>query len=151
MITRSLITITAYESLIPRRRPQELQLPVPREEIRQFELRLARLVGERLNPMIRLRACGSYRRGAATTTDIDIFTWVEGDEEGSYHTHVLEELLPLLRSEQIVVEDLSSNFLKPIGVDVHKSYMGIVRAAPLLPHRRIDIKVLHEPQHACNF
>ena len=36
-----------------------------------------------------------FSRGAPSSTDVDILLWVEGDEEGTYHTRVLEELPPL--------------------------------------------------------
>lgn len=61
----------------------ELKQFIPRTEIAAVEERIRELASEVLSPPpLRVLACGSYRRGSTTSTDVDIIVVVRNERDG---------------------------------------------------------------------
>lgn len=98
----------------------ELQLPIPREEIEAVEERVVKLIGRNVES---IDMVGSYRRGASESGDIDIL--ITDSSDWTLYTTV-----DALKDDGIIVAELSSG--------AHR-FSGIAITPGSKIHRRIDI------------
>ena len=141
---------------------EDIQHRIPRAEVSVF-LDVMRRIAERLAPGVSIEAVGSYRRGAATSGDVDILMTHDDDEVGH---ELLKLLVKALLDVGLISAELAGGSRKmeeirkqekdACGAWSH-SFMGIGKlpeslAPPELPrpllHRRIDIKVYSRPHEA---
>jgi DNA polymerase/3'-5' exonuclease PolX len=120
----------------------DLQLFIPRSEIKEI-IKYIKPFKERADPNLIIKACGSYRRGASESGDIDILVtsknWTiggtrdvkEGKPEG------ISEFISLLKQEDFLTDELAYG---------EKKYMGICKLKNH-PHRRIDFRFVPYDQY----
>eukprot|EP00347_Sterkiella_histriomuscorum_P009071 403342628 len=116
---------------------EDIKQRIPRHEVTQM-LELIRQTAFGLIPngekLLKVDACGSYRRGKQSCGDIDILiTKVDGSS-----IHGFVKLLVLeLEKQGFLKERLGGLRFSHIGSE---GYMGMCQLRPDLPFRRIDIK-----------
>lgn len=119
----------------------ELQQPVPRDEIAKIERAIAD-VAVALDRRIRVQACGSYRRGEASSKDADILVWLSDDERNEGLINLLDRLERRLREAGLITHDLNPGRSLP-----SRTFTGIFRLGAGHPHRRLDLKVCTEREY----
>ena len=138
---------------------EDIQPRIPRAEVAVF-LGVIQGVAQRLAPGVCVQAVGSFRRGSATSGDVDILVTHADDETGHELLQLLvKALLDLgVMSAELAggsrkMEEIRKQEKDACGAWSH-SFMGICKlpeslAPPELPrpllHRRIDIKVYAKP------
>ena len=117
---------------------EDFELRIPRSEIRQIEVMVRRSV-EGVDQKYVMMVCGSYRRGALTSGDIDVLL--------THPDHLTEEpgehlgrVVGALSEEQVVTDTLSQGNTK---------FMGVCRLSSDLPARRLDIRLIPHHQFYC--
>ena len=134
---------------------EDIQPRIPRAEVSVF-LGVIQRIAQRLAPGVCVQAVGSFRRGSATSGDVDILVTHADDETGH---EILKLLVKALLEAGVMSAELAGGSRKmeeirrqekdACGAWSH-SFMGIGKlpellAPPELPrpllHRRIDIKV----------
>ena len=139
---------------------EDIQHRIPRAEVSVF-LYVMQRIAERLAPGVRIQAVGSFRRGAATSGDVDILVTHPDDETGR---ELLKLLVKALLDIGLMTAELAGGSRKMEEIRQQEkdgcgawsnSFMGIGKlpeslAPSALPrpllHRRIDIKVYAMPQ-----
>jgi DNA polymerase/3'-5' exonuclease PolX len=135
---------------------EDLQQRIPRAEVEAI-VNIVREHAERVAPGVTVQAVGSYRRGSASSGDVDILVTHDDDDIGR---NLKDILLESLASVGLISAELAGGFetkkdeliKQEIGNGAawSVSFMGIVKlpehlAPPGLPrpllHRRMDIKV----------
>ena len=134
---------------------EDLQQRIPRAEVEAI-VNFVREHAVRLEPEVTVQAVGSFRRGSASSGDVDILVTIDNDDEGR---KLKDRLLASLTSVGLISAELAGGSetkaqltKQEIGNSAawSMSFMGIVRlpehlAPPGLPrpllHRRMDIKV----------
>lgn len=91
-------------------------------------------VAHSIDPRLVLVTCGSYRRGKATSGDVDILITHEFHAKGL--NFVLMELIEKLKANGVVTDELTTS---KSGSD---KWMGVCQLRPDLPHRRIDFQLI---------
>lgn len=134
-----------------------LSQPVPRVEIAEFERRI-RLVARQVDERLNVTASGSYRRGEATSTDVDILMVMRNDPTEAAHRGILARLVPLLEAEGLLVHRLTSSQGFRLSSTMvasasdratsHGAFMGLARTRKGEPMRRLDVKIYPESQEA---
>jgi DNA polymerase beta len=107
---------------------------IPREEITLVDKYLQKVV-KKMDPKIHLVICGSYRRNADISSDIDVLITHEDIKKKSQITkenNVLAMLVDRLIKEKFIVDNLTRNHVT--------KYMGFARLSEEYPIRRIDIR-----------
>ncbi|XP_061116152.1 DNA polymerase beta [Conger conger] len=126
---------------------EDFEKRIPRAEMEKMEaLILAEL--ETLDPEYIGTICGSYRRGAASSGDIDILlTHPDFTSESEKQPKLLHAVVEHLESAGFITETLSKGDTK---------FMGVCQLAPGEEeeeeehfHRRIDIRLIPKDQYYC--
>lgn len=127
----------------------DLQIRIPRAEVKQIAEAVRRAVDavltsegippEKLQSVAEATPCGSYRRGTASSGDVDVLLCRR--DRGS-DPSLLRRVLSLLAEGGTEVEHLCN----PTG-DV-ESYRGIVRLQGYPTFRRLDLKVYPRQEYA---
>jgi DNA polymerase/3'-5' exonuclease PolX len=135
-------TLTAQQR-VGLRHLDDLQQRIPRAEVQQI-FETVRAAAQHFVPAscgLRAEACGSFRRGAASSGDVDVLLTVER-EDGDLLNGLLNSVVQRL-TEQGFVTSALTNF---DGNECVNSWMGVVRlpqapGAPPPLFRRLDLKV----------
>jgi len=101
---------------------------IPRSEITMISKYLVKMAGE-IDPDLTVTICGSYRRGKATSGDIDVLLYHDNDE--IYMT----EFIDLLKDDGFILDSLTNK-------NPQSKYMGFCKYKNN-PVRRIDIRYVH--------
>lgn len=111
----------------------EIAQRIPRAEMDVLKAEAFRYIGE-VFPGAKMEACGSYRRGAASSGDIDVLMTVDGfsSHKKDSHNHVLETVVEHMKKKGFITDVLSCGSSK---------FMGICVAPDGVIHRRIDIRL----------
>jgi len=104
---------------------EDLNERIPRKEITQFRKIIERLLKQKFGNDIQMTIAGSYRRGVATSGDIDMLI-----SSRKYETRALGYVLELLNSTGMINETLAKGF---------KKFMGIIRIGETGKARHLDI------------
>ena len=104
---------------------EDLNERIPRREITQFRKIIEKLLKQKFGNDIQMTIAGSYRRGVATSGDIDMLI-----SSRKYESHALGHVLELLDSTGMVDETLAKGF---------KKFMGIIRVGATGKARHLDI------------
>lgn len=116
-----------------------LQKKIPRSEIGQIEKYLS-IKAHEINADLQIVICGSYRRGRATSGDIDVILYhpnvkyirqIFGPEKYGFPAY-LELFVELLHKENFLLDDLTTGRIKYMGFCQYKNN----------PVRRIDIRFM---------
>ena len=115
---------------------EDFEQRIPRSEIRMI-VEAVRSRVESVDGKYVMTVCGSYRRGATTSGDIDILL--------SHPTHLTEvdhlaRVVMALTEDQIITDTLSQGTTK---------FMGVCRLSSHLPARRLDIRLIPHHQFYC--
>ena len=111
---------------------------IPRREIRQI-VEAVRVRVESVDEKYVMMVCGSYRRGAASSGDIDILL-THPDHLTEDPGHHLARVVEALTEDQIITDTLSQGTTK---------FMGVCRLSADLPARRLDIRLIPHHQFYC--
>lgn len=153
---RTLADLHGCPELTPQQRVglrhyDDLLQRIPRAEMTALEARVRETVHE-LCPGATAEAVGSYRRGKASSGDIDVLI---SHPDGHSHHGLLPRVLASLRTQGFITDDLSTGDVEArfaskthegglVGKDFgNESYMGVCRLDEHSPHRRVDLKVYH--------
>lgn len=108
---------------------------IPRAEIREIDAMLHE-VAEAIDPCLRVKICGSYRREAPVSGDIDVLLthpdMFTADEVSQNPRKFLPEFVESLIESGFVVDSLTDKG--------QTKYMGVCKLTPDSPGRRIDIR-----------
>lgn len=124
---------------------EEFEQRIPRAEIQQIQARIRRAV-KSLDGRYVLTVCGSYRRGAATSGDIDILLTHpdhEAEEEGRESSgggQLLRRVVTELRTAGIITDTLSLGDTK---------FMGVCQLDGEAAPRRLDLRLVPPSQYHC--
>ena len=117
---------------------EDFEQRIPRSEIRKIvELVRPRVLSVDVNYV--MMVCGSYRRGAATSGDIDILLTHPDHLTEDPGDH-LARVVRALTEDQIITDTLSQGTTK---------FMGVCRLSAELPARRLDIRLIPHHQFYC--
>jgi len=114
---------------------EDFEKRIPRDEMQKLESVIKEVVTQ-IDKDIKMETCGSYRRGAETSGDIDILMTHPKytiDKKGNDHLHSMDQLVSKLKKKKFLIDDLSFGPLK---------YMGVCRLGDNSTARRIDIKLV---------
>jgi len=126
---------------------EEFEKRIPRYEIKEIEKKI-RLVLKGVDEHYIMTVCGSYRRGAVSSGDVDILlthpSFMEG-EVGAGEKHkkdgrLLHRVVSALEDEEVITDTISHGDTKFMGV-CKKDASGIAR--------RLDIRLLPYDQYYC--
>ncbi|CAG2179466.1 unnamed protein product, partial [Oppiella nova] len=113
----------------------EFEQKIPRNEIQKIETILVDIAHE-FNANLLLTICGSYRRGAQESGDIDVLITHQKmtSEQMLYKTNTyLKDLVRRMEKRALITHRLSLGDTK---------FMGVCRLSPDCVHRRLDIRFL---------
>ena len=125
----------------------EFEQRIPRDEVKALEDMVMKYI-EEVDPQTIARTCGSYRRGKATSGDIDILiTHPTLTKSNKSSTKLLENIVKKLSDVGFLTDHLSNGQMK---------YMGVCQ----LPnddesepnehlHRRIDLRLVSQEDYWC--
>lgn len=107
----------------------DFKTSIPREEVKEIGERLEEQLKE-INPMADICICGSYRRGAKQTGDVDILLRIKGQDtfQEGFFEHLIERLITY---GDVLVDKLSLGKSK---------YLGLGKVGLIM--RRIDIRLV---------
>mmetsp|Transcript_16687 Transcript_16687/g.23191 ORF Transcript_16687/g.23191 Transcript_16687/m.23191 type:complete len:656 (-) Transcript_16687:1435-3402(-) len=123
----------------------ELELRIPRAEMVQMETIVFAALNE-VDEQLIGTPCGSYRRGGATSGDLDmLLTHPEYTATTKHNADYLKRIVDNLKAKGFLTDDLSFGNVK---------YMGICQlppepGKPPYPHRRIDLRLVPFESYYC--
>jgi len=109
----------------------DLSKRIPRDEVSAISDVVAAAASQ-ISTEIHAITCGSYRREKTDSGDVDILIY---HKNGKYNTDTIPNIVSILKSNGLLVGDLSEGPTK---------YMGIFRMNPKSLCRRLDIIYLHK-------
>ncbi|XP_054716268.1 DNA polymerase beta-like [Uloborus diversus] len=119
---------------------EDFEKKIPREEMKSLEEKILKTC-HKLDKRYVAAVCGSYRRGASESGDIDILlTHPHYTSTGGKQPHLLKDVVKQLEKEQLIVEQITLSETK---------FMGVCRLKEGCPYRRIDIMMFPEDQYFC--
>lgn len=107
----------------------ETQLRIPREEMDKHLRKLTRLI-KTISKSIEVKMVGSYRRGEATSGDIDVILMINKNSTLESRVLLFKTVTEKLKKVGYLIADLGSG---------NKKYMGICKLNKNEKARRIDI------------
>lgn len=118
----------------------EFEMRIPRDEIKKIEEHLNKYITS-LDSDYLITICGSYRRGATSSGDVDaLLTHPSYTSESGKHPKLLSQVIETLKTNGLVTDILSHGDTK---------FMGVCQLDESLPHRRLDIRLLPHDQFYC--
>jgi len=119
----------------------DFELRIPRAEVTQIFERLMDLA-QKLDNGYLMEVCGSYRRGAVNSGDIDVLlTHKLFKHADKTHGNLLHRLVTRLEKEGVITDKISEGETK---------FMGVCRLDSKESHfRRLDIRLLPLDQYYC--
>ncbi|KAG0717518.1 DNA polymerase beta [Chionoecetes opilio] len=119
---------------------EDFEKRIPRDEVEELEELLKRHITA-LDSEYVVTICGSYRRGASSSGDVDaLLTHPSYTSESGKAPKKLNQVVEELKKKDLVTDVLSMGETKFMGVCVWKKG---------LPHRRLDIRLLPHDQYFC--
>lgn len=119
---------------------EEFEKRIPRDEIEKIEEQLKNHITS-LDSEYVVTICGSYRRGASSSGDVDaLLTHPSYTSESSKSPKYLRQVVEELKKKQLVTDVLSLGDTK---------FMGVCLLKKELTHRRLDIRLLPNDQYFC--
>lgn len=116
---------------------EEFSKKIPRLEIREIEKRMKKKL-KHFDTNLILTICGSYRRGAISSDDIDVLitdlTFTNEQKSGNR----LERIINRLKEKHLITDEISLEETK---------FMGVCQLNNETPHRRIDIRLIPMDQY----
>jgi len=108
----------------------DLEKRIPRKEIMSIEKKLKKYCNQ-IDQNLGLVICGSYRREAKDSGDIDMLLFNDDLDNLDYN---LKDIIDYLTQKGLIVDDLTING--------NTKYMGFCRNTPKSLARRIDIRLI---------
>jgi len=120
---------------------------IPRNEIKEIEKRLKTIIAS-IDKKYMAMICGSYRRGAGTSGDIDLLLTHKdflSEETGKQDKHkkegdLLHKVVEVLEEDGLITDTLSHGDTK---------FMGVCRKDEKSIFRRLDIRLIPNDQFYC--
>jgi DNA polymerase/3'-5' exonuclease PolX len=109
---------------------------IPRAEMKAHS-KIVKKIMKKAYPTLELDILGSYRRGEATSGDIDVMIKLPADKAIDFGKMLLTEIVEKLRAKRYIIDTLA------LG---QKKFMGVARVGDNTP-RRIDIMVTPEANY----
>ncbi|KAK4292588.1 hypothetical protein Pmani_034659 [Petrolisthes manimaculis] len=125
---------------------EDFEKRIPRAEIEVIEKSLKQHI-EALDPEYIITICGSYRRGAESSGDVDALVThpsYTSSEEGGERTGkngILYQVVEALKKAKLITDTLSQGLTKFMGVCLTKADDAL--------YRRLDIRLLPHDQYFC--
>ena len=116
---------------------EDFELRIPREEIAEVEILLNKEF-QKIDAKYRGTICGSYRRGLASSGDIDVLLTHEDYVSGTEGKHHLKKVVHALEKTELITDTISLGDTKFMGVCKLKKHF-----------RRLDIRLLPKDQYFC--
>ncbi|PRP78349.1 hypothetical protein PROFUN_11389 [Planoprotostelium fungivorum] len=118
----------------------EFEEKIPRKEIEEIEEELKEAAAE-VDEDLMLTICGSYRRGAVTSGDIDCLVTKRGWMEDTKRPASIDLLMNKLK-KKLITHELASG---------DKKFMGVCRLSDTeeRKHRRLDLRFIPHTNYAC--
>ena len=113
---------------------EDLRQPIPRKEIDNFQEKIKKVLFT-INHSFIFEICGSYRRGALQSGDIDILISHPSYMTDIHKEHFLEKMVQACIQEKIIINEITSKG--------STKFMGICQYSKKHTARRIDIRVVN--------
>ncbi|XP_063586426.1 DNA polymerase beta-like [Penaeus indicus] len=118
----------------------DFEKQIPREEIERIEDEVRKQINE-IDSKFIITICGSYRRGAKSSGDVDVLlTHPAYTSDTEKRPDLLKKVVNQLKEGQLITDTLSLGDIK---------FMGVCQLEEDLPHRRLDIRLLPHDQYFC--
>jgi len=119
---------------------QDLEMKIPRTEVTKLFEKIS-MIAKSLDEKYVLEVCGSYRRGAETSGDVDILlSHQDFKHSDKNHANLLHSLVKSLQDKGIVTDKISEGDTK---------FMGVAKLPDHKPYRRLDIRLLPMDEYYC--
>jgi len=126
---------------------EDFEKRIPRQEIKEIEKRLKKVVFS-IDIKYIATVCGSYRRGALSSGDIDLLLTHQefiSEETGKHDKHkkegeLLHKVVKALEEDGLITDTISHGDTK---------FMGVCRKDTQSTYRRLDIRLLPKDQYYC--
>ncbi|NWT45537.1 DPOLB polymerase, partial [Chroicocephalus maculipennis] len=124
---------------------EDFEKRIPREEMLQMQEIVLEEV-KKLDPNYIATVCGSFRRGAESSGDMDVLlTHPSFTSESSKQSKLLRQVVEQLEKVHFVTDVLSKGDTKFMGV----CQLPNKEDGTAYPHRRIDIRLIPKDQYYC--
>uniref|UniRef100_A0A8C6JE17 DNA polymerase n=1 Tax=Melopsittacus undulatus TaxID=13146 RepID=A0A8C6JE17_MELUD len=124
---------------------EDFEKRIPREEMLQMQEIVLKEV-KKLDPNYIATVCGSFRRGAESSGDMDVLlTHPSFTSESSKQSKLLHQVVEQLEKVHFVTDVLSKGDTKFMGV----CQLPDKEDGTAYPHRRIDIRLIPKDQYYC--
>ncbi|XP_046759382.1 DNA polymerase beta isoform X1 [Gallus gallus] len=124
---------------------EDFEKRIPREEMLQMQEIVLKEV-KNVDPNYIATVCGSFRRGAESSGDMDVLlTHPTFTSESSKQSKLLHQVIEQLEKVHFVTDVLSKGDTKFMGV----CQLPNKEDGTLYPHRRIDIRLIPKDQYYC--
>uniref|UniRef100_A0A803VEW2 DNA polymerase n=1 Tax=Ficedula albicollis TaxID=59894 RepID=A0A803VEW2_FICAL len=124
---------------------EDFEKRIPREEMLQMQEIVLKEI-KKLDPNYIATVCGSFRRGAESSGDMDVLlTHPSFTSESSKQSKLLRQVVEQLEKVHFVTDMLSKGDTKFMGV----CQLPDKEDGTAYPHRRIDIRLIPKDQYYC--
>ncbi|KAF4802463.1 DNA polymerase beta [Turdus rufiventris] len=124
---------------------EDFEKRIPREEMLQMQEIVLKEI-KKLDPNYIATVCGSFRRGADSSGDMDVLlTHPSFTSESSKQSKLLHQVVEQLEKVHFVTDMLSKGDTKFMGV----CQLPDKEDGAAYPHRRIDIRLIPKDQYYC--
>uniref|UniRef100_A0A8B9S5P2 DNA polymerase n=1 Tax=Apteryx owenii TaxID=8824 RepID=A0A8B9S5P2_APTOW len=124
---------------------EDFEKRIPRKEMLQMQEIVLKEV-KKLDPNYIATVCGSFRRGAESSGDMDVLlTHPSFTSESSKQSKLLHQVVEQLEGVGFVTDMLSKGDTKFMGV----CQLPNKEDGTVYPHRRIDIRLIPKDQYYC--
>lgn len=126
-------TILTHHQLLGLKYLHDLEQRIPRSEIIQIEKFMRKYLA-RVDSGLKMIVCGSFRRKATSSGDIDVLIYHEDlpDMDSVEDNSYLQDILGYLKADRFLVDDLT--------IKGNTKYMGMCKIGSIV--RRIDIRFI---------
>ncbi|XP_066951228.1 DNA polymerase beta-like [Macrobrachium rosenbergii] len=129
-----------HHQLIGLKHFEDFEKKIPREEIENIEKILVKEISSLDSDYI-VTICGSYRRGAKSSGDVDaLLTHPSYSSDSGKNSKLLVNVVDRLKKKGLVTDTLSMGDSK---------FMGVCQLKEDLPFRRLDIRLIPHDQYFC--
>jgi len=119
---------------------QDFEIKIPRAEVTVL-FDTIKDISLSLDKKYILEVCGSYRRGAESSGDVDILlTHQDFKHSDKHHADLLHRLVRRLQEKNIVTDKISEGDTK---------FMGVAKLPEHKTYRRLDIRLLPMDEYYC--
>ena len=110
----------------------DFELRIPRQEVEEIETIVIKTM-KKMDNQILGKACGSYRRGAATSGDVDVLITHPNYTTTSKDDKMIDNIVNKLTSTGLLTDHISKGKTK---------YMGVCKLDSSEHYRRIDLCII---------